>query len=238
MDGSDEPTTLRSAAKREEDQTIGPPADAEVGLAGVEPATSPLSGVRSNQLSYRPSCFEERENRTDLASPRQRRDGASCFFFDDRDANTAREVADEVEQNGDQDQETGECHGHDESTECDGFEDLLAFKREIFEGEEFLSELFNVGDDAGGLGRVPQQDACDHGDHPHAEVEQEADLEHRPWFDVAHETAHFSGAEASFLNALDQYRRALFGERCWSRSYRRRWGSWFFAEEIVGSLGE
>ena len=25
-----------------------------VGLAGVEPATSPLSGVRSNQLSYRP----------------------------------------------------------------------------------------------------------------------------------------------------------------------------------------
>ena len=25
-----------------------------VGLAGVEPATSPLSGVRSNQLSYSP----------------------------------------------------------------------------------------------------------------------------------------------------------------------------------------
>ena len=25
-----------------------------VGLAGVEPATSPLSGVRSNRLSYRP----------------------------------------------------------------------------------------------------------------------------------------------------------------------------------------
>jgi hypothetical protein len=28
--------------------------DSLVGLAGVEPATSPLSGVRSNQLSYRP----------------------------------------------------------------------------------------------------------------------------------------------------------------------------------------
>ena len=27
-----------------------------VGLAGVEPATSPLSGVRSNQLSYRPGA--------------------------------------------------------------------------------------------------------------------------------------------------------------------------------------
>jgi hypothetical protein len=28
---------------------------ADVGLAGVEPATSPLSGVRSNQLSYSPA---------------------------------------------------------------------------------------------------------------------------------------------------------------------------------------
>ena len=28
-----------------------------VGLAGVEPATSPLSGVRSDQLSYRPNSF-------------------------------------------------------------------------------------------------------------------------------------------------------------------------------------
>ena len=29
-----------------------------VGLAGVEPATSPLSGVRSNQLSYRPEQLQ------------------------------------------------------------------------------------------------------------------------------------------------------------------------------------
>ena len=28
-----------------------------MGLAGVEPATSPLSGVRSNQLSYRPKLY-------------------------------------------------------------------------------------------------------------------------------------------------------------------------------------
>jgi hypothetical protein len=30
-----------------------------VGLAGVEPATSPLSGVRSNQLSYRPKSASD-----------------------------------------------------------------------------------------------------------------------------------------------------------------------------------
>jgi hypothetical protein len=31
-----------------------------VGLAGFEPATSPLSGVRSNQLSYRPKHIDPR----------------------------------------------------------------------------------------------------------------------------------------------------------------------------------
>ena len=30
-----------------------------VGLGGFEPPTSPLSGVRSNQLSYRPSITDE-----------------------------------------------------------------------------------------------------------------------------------------------------------------------------------
>ena len=30
----------------------------DVGLAGIEPATSPLSGVRSNRLSYSPADSE------------------------------------------------------------------------------------------------------------------------------------------------------------------------------------
>ena len=35
-----------------------------MGLSGLEPPTSPLSGVRSNQLSYRPNCKAGEENRT------------------------------------------------------------------------------------------------------------------------------------------------------------------------------
>ena len=33
-----------------------------VGLGGFEPPTSPLSGVRSNQLSYRPEVAMESSN--------------------------------------------------------------------------------------------------------------------------------------------------------------------------------
>ena len=32
-----------------------------VGLGGFEPPTSPLSGVRSNQLSYRPNSDEKED---------------------------------------------------------------------------------------------------------------------------------------------------------------------------------
>jgi hypothetical protein len=38
-----------------------------VGLAGVEPATSPLSGVRSNRLSYRPKrCVSGPQTRAEI----------------------------------------------------------------------------------------------------------------------------------------------------------------------------
>jgi hypothetical protein len=45
----------RSASPLATPRTPRLPSGLLVGLAGVEPATSPLSGVRSNQLSYRPN---------------------------------------------------------------------------------------------------------------------------------------------------------------------------------------
>jgi hypothetical protein len=55
-----------------------------VGLAGVEPATSPLSGVRSNRLSYRPMARRQLRVRRPLAqatcvgAPPHRFGTASC----------------------------------------------------------------------------------------------------------------------------------------------------------------
>ena len=45
-----------------------------VGLDGVEPSTSRLSGVRSNQLSYRPNLF-------DLSKPISELHVKRCFFI-------------------------------------------------------------------------------------------------------------------------------------------------------------
>ena len=36
-----------------------------VGLGGLEPPASPLSGVRSNQLSYRPVCHTKKHTEKD-----------------------------------------------------------------------------------------------------------------------------------------------------------------------------
>jgi hypothetical protein len=42
------------------DKLLPPPVAQLVGLGGFEPPTSPLSGVRSNQLSYRPNvCMHQ-----------------------------------------------------------------------------------------------------------------------------------------------------------------------------------
>ncbi len=50
-----------------------------VGLGGFEPPTSPLSGVRSNQLSYRPSSKPVLRNRTRAARARTPISGSSSL---------------------------------------------------------------------------------------------------------------------------------------------------------------
>ena len=50
-----------------------------VGLSGLEPPTSRLSGVRSNQLSYKPSCRLQHSIIGRFSLNRRVRDGYGCF---------------------------------------------------------------------------------------------------------------------------------------------------------------
>ena len=89
-----------------------------VGLAGIEPATSPLSGVRSNRLSYSPIVWARRQycsaQSTHNPIAGRRSFGSGCarrlggFFFDHADPNAADEIADQVEQ----DRPDHRCPGH------------------------------------------------------------------------------------------------------------------------------
>ena len=54
-----------------------------VGLSGLEPPTSPLSGVRSNQLSYRPifsALFDSVESKIPRANRIDLSMGAASYF--------------------------------------------------------------------------------------------------------------------------------------------------------------
>ena len=69
-----------------------------VGLARIELATSPLSGVRSNRLSYRPA----RPNTVPPKYVLSYLIGTDGFFFDNCHPNSAHKVRDQIEEHSQQ----------------------------------------------------------------------------------------------------------------------------------------
>src|SRR5699024_3583940 len=77
--------------------------NSSVGLAGVEPATSPLSGVRSNQLSYSPERLSTLAPLAHIWRTSPIGVGGCGWLLDDRESDAPGDLADEVDQTGDQD---------------------------------------------------------------------------------------------------------------------------------------
>src|SRR5262249_23062813 len=110
-----------------------------VGLAGIEPATSPLSGVRSNRLSYSPEATGERSS----ALLR----GVRLFFYDG-DLDAAQQLREQVVERG------GEHRAHHlqaddhETDQRRAPQDPPRQELKVVGAEEVTDELLDVVDHA------------------------------------------------------------------------------------------
>jgi hypothetical protein len=104
-----------------------------VGLTGVEPVTSSLSGMRSNQLSYSPggeAPYRWDQHSLNQALGRRRRFFGRRNFLEDRDPDSTHEVGDEVEDRRHQDRQARESdHGEQTEDPC-LMEDLATLELE------------------------------------------------------------------------------------------------------------
>ena len=80
-------------------------------------------------------------------------------------------------------------------------------------GEEVLDEPLDLLDVARPVGDVPEDDAGHQADDVAAQVEEEADLQHGPRVDVAHDAAHLAGPEPVDVLALPAGHHLLGGDQ-------------------------
>ena len=154
-----------------------------VGLARIELATSSLSGMRSNRLSYSPST-----GLLTLSVGMVRLNRASHhFFFQDGDPNAPHQFGDEVENDGSEHPNACAQHNAKETKHCKASEQLPALegKRVPAKGGH---ELLEVVDGACGRANIPEQDAGDHEDQIQSGVKDKAHFEDTPRIDVSQDS--------------------------------------------------
>ncbi len=154
-----------------------------VGLARIELATSSLSGMRSNRLSYSP-LTGLRTLSVGLASLNRPSDH---FFFQHGDPNAAHQLCNQVEN------DCGEHPNASSKSNSEDSEDREALKHgSALESEGIpakgLHELLDVVDGARSAAHIPQQDARDEENHVQGCVEDQAHLEDAPRIDVSDHT--------------------------------------------------
>src|SRR5699024_6791190 len=128
-----------------------------VGLAGVEPATSPLSGVRSNQLSYSPERLPTLA--PSVANVRTRFESAATWslLIDHLEPDAAGYLADHVDQAGDEDREDAARQDPDGPYRHGRPEHAVAVEPPVVEAD-IAEETLEAVDLTGAVGDVPDGD--------------------------------------------------------------------------------